>query len=77
MASEPLVLVTIRTLPIWMIAVGSRPRKEITGSSTPESPITSRYVCNVPGAESRRCSAPVSPAASFEGIALVGAARMR
>ena len=47
-AREPLVLVTMRTLPIWMIAVGSRPRNEITGSSAPDSPITSRYVCNVP-----------------------------
>ncbi len=46
--SEPLVRATRSTLPNWMVAVGSRPRKDTTGSHGPDRPTTSRYVPSVP-----------------------------
>lgn len=41
-ARDPLVSVTSRTLPNWIMATGSLPRNEITGRSTPVCPMTSR-----------------------------------
>jgi len=43
-ASVPLVRATSSTLPNWIVAVGSRPGKDTTGSSGPVRPMTSLYV---------------------------------